>query len=74
MSDRQKIILDSSGAMKLVILTDNDEAGDKASDIIREKCHRTYQIYRPKISKNDIAEMNKEEIKTEIINYIERIK
>ena len=74
LSDRQKIILDSSGAMKLVILTDNDEAGDKASDIIREKCHRTYQIYRPKISKNDIAEMNKEEIKTEIINYIERIK
>lgn len=74
LSDRQKIILDSSGAMKLVILTDNDEAGDKASDIIKEKCHRTYQIYRPKISKNDIAEMNKEEIKTEIINYIERIK
>jgi len=74
MSDKQKLLLDSSGAMKLVILTDNDEAGKKAAENIKDKCHKTYQIYIPQISKNDVGEMTHEEIKTEIISYIESIK
>lgn len=73
MSDRQKLLLDSSGAMKLVILTDNDDAGRKAADNIKEKCEKTYQIYIPQISKNDIGDMNEEEIKTQIKDYIESI-
>jgi len=73
LSDRQKIILDSSGAMNIVVLTDNDEAGKKAAEQIKNKCQNTYRIFIPQISKPDIAEMTKEEIKTEIIDYIGKI-
>lgn len=73
LSDRQKILLDSSGAMNLVILTDNDEAGRKAAEQIKVKCQNTYRIFIPTISKNDVGEMNSEEINNEIKAYLERI-
>lgn len=73
LSDRQKIILDSSGAMNIVILTDNDDAGKKAADQIKQKCENTYRIFIPSISKPDIAEMTSEEINTEIKDYIKQI-
>lgn len=72
LSDRQKIMLDSSGAMNLVILTDNDEAGKNAAIQIKHKCQKTYRIFMPEISKPDIAEMTNEEIKTEIVDFMEK--
>ncbi len=74
LSDRQKILLDSSGAMNLVVLTDNDEAGHKAAAQIKQKCQNTYRVFIPKITKSDVGEMSKEEIQTEITNYLESIK
>jgi len=71
MSDRQKILLDSSGAMALVILTDNDAAGDLAAKQIIDKCQNTYRVFRPKITKSDIGEMTSDEIDKEIKSYIE---
>lgn len=73
MSDRQKIILDGSGAMHLVVLTDNDEAGRKAADQIAEKCRNTYNIHVPKFSKADVGEMTIEEINQEIKPVLEKI-
>lgn len=73
LSDRQKILLDSSGAMSLVILTDNDDAGRKAAEQIKQKCQNTYRIFIPHISKPDIGEMNSEEIHNEIIPYLKKI-
>jgi 5S rRNA maturation endonuclease (ribonuclease M5) len=73
LSDRQKILLDSSGAMTLIILTDNDDAGRKAGEQIKNKCQNTYRIFIPKISKNDVGDMTKEEINNEIKEYIQRI-
>lgn len=74
LSDRQKILLDSSGAMNLVILTDSDDAGRKAAEQIKQKCQNTYRIFIPTISKNDIGDMSAEEIQTEIKNYLQEIK
>jgi 5S rRNA maturation endonuclease (ribonuclease M5) len=71
LSDRQKILLDSSGAMNLVILTDNDEAGIKAANQIENKCKNTYRIFRPKISTNDIADMSPDQIQNEIKLYLQ---
>lgn len=71
LSDRQKILLDSSGAMNLVILTDNDEAGKKAAEQIKNKCQNTYRIFIPNISKSDVGEMTAEEINQQIKSYIE---
>lgn len=73
LSDRQKIILDSSGAMNIVILTDNDEAGLKAATQIKNKCQNTYRIFTPKISKPDIAEMTSDEIDKQIREPIKNI-
>lgn len=74
LSDRQKIILDSSGAMSLIIIMDNDEAGREAAKKIVEKCNRTYRIHIPVISKNDIGEMTSEEINNEIKQFMEKIR
>lgn len=73
LSDRQKILLDSSGAMNLVVLTDNDDAGRKAAEQIRQKCQNTYRIFVPSISKPDIGEMNSSEIESEIKTCLESI-
>jgi 5S rRNA maturation endonuclease (ribonuclease M5) len=73
LSDRQKILLDSSGAMTLILLTDSDEAGQKAADQIKKKCQNTYRIFIPKISKNDVGDMTPKEINDEIKEYIQRI-
>lgn len=73
LSDRQKILLDSSGAMNLVILTDNDEAGHKAAQQIKQKCQNTYRVFIPPISESDVGEMNSEQINEQIKKYLERI-
>lgn len=73
LSDRQKILLDASGAMNIVILTDNDEAGRKAADQIRQKCQNTYRIFMPTINKLDVADMTSEEINKEIRTVLESI-
>jgi len=67
-SDRQKMILDGSGAMSVFVLADNDEAGKKAAEQIRSKCQNTYKVIIPdNIRKNDIGEMTIEEIKQDIL-------
>jgi len=73
LSDKQKILLDSSGAMNLVLLMDNDEAGIKAAQQIKQKCQNTYRIFIPQISQNDVGDMNSDEIDKEIKNILESI-
>ena len=73
LSDRQRIMLDSSGAMTIIILTDNDTAGAKASEQIKAKCQNTYRIFIPKISKADVGEMTSEEINIEIKQFMDSI-
>lgn len=70
LSDRQKIILDGSGAMNIIILTDNDPAGDKAAEMILHKCKNTYKVKRIQISKKDVGEMSLQEINEEIKPYL----
>ena len=73
LSDRQKVILDGSGAMSLILLLDNDEAGKKAAANIIQKCNRTYQIHVPTISKADIGDMSTQDIDEQIKTFISRL-
>ena len=73
LSAKQKLLLDSSGAMSLVIIMDNDEAGHKAAQNIIDKCNRTYNTYSLKVEKNDIGEMSTEEIQNQIVNQIKEL-
>lgn len=70
LSDYQKILLDGSGAMTIMIIMDNDEAGFKATELIKNKCKNTYNISSITVTKSDIAEMTIDEIETEIKNKI----
>jgi 5S rRNA maturation endonuclease (ribonuclease M5) len=70
LSDRQKIMLDGSGAMTIIVLMDNDDAGRKAATAINHKCKNTYNIINLNIDKADVAEMSLEEINQQIKKYI----
>ena len=72
LSDRQKMILDTSGAMTIIILMDNDEAGQKAVQQISSKCEKTYNIRNIEISYPDIASMSVEQIKQELYPKLEK--
>ncbi len=70
LNDKQKMILDTSGAMKLIIITDSDDAGEQARQQIDKKCSKIYNIEHIRVSKNDIADLTNEEIKLEILSKV----
>lgn len=70
LQDRQKLLIDLSGAMSVYILMDNDEAGKKAAQKIYDKCHKTYNIYNIDIDHPDVAEMTVQEVKEIIVPQI----
>ena len=62
LSAKQKMLLDISGAMTLLVLTDNDEAGHKCRENIEKQCSKIYNVKHLYATKNDVAEMSVEEI------------
>lgn len=62
LNDIQRSVIDESGALSIVLLMDNDEAGERASEKILQSCNRLYDVHMPKILKNDIGDMTIEEI------------
>ena len=70
LNDKQKMLLDTSGAMKLVVIMDSDDAGEKARNQIDRKCSKIYNIEHIRVSKNDIAELTNEEIQEQILSRV----
>jgi len=62
LGDKQKLLLDCSGAMSLVIILDPDDAGMQGIKKIQEKCARTYNIKTINLHNKDIADMSISEI------------
>lgn len=73
LSDRQKMLLDCSGAMSLCLILDSDEAGNAAREQIKEKCYRTYNVKDIFVKENDIADMDIDDIQNIITPEIEKI-
>lgn len=71
MSYKQKMLLDMSGAMNIITIMDNDEAGQLAAKQIQEKCGRIYNIKNIILDHNDVADMTIEQIKQQITSQIE---
>ena len=65
-NDDQLLLLEQSGALNVVILTDSDGAGNKACDQIIKKCGRRFNYYRPDITTKDVGDMSVEQIKEEL--------
>lgn len=70
LSDRQKMILDASGAMTIITMMDNDAAGHKATDQIKQKCHKTYNVKNIEIPAEDVGELSVDYIKNNIVSLI----
>jgi 5S rRNA maturation endonuclease (ribonuclease M5) len=62
LGDDQLIILEKSGILDLVILTDNDTAGEKAAEQIQQKGGRRFNYIRPKFEAKDVGDMTEQEI------------
>jgi 5S rRNA maturation endonuclease (ribonuclease M5) len=73
LSDKQKMLLDISGALSLVLIMDNDDAGKKAVENIKAKCNKTYNIFPISIQYDDVASMTIDQIKHEIIPQINKL-
>jgi 5S rRNA maturation endonuclease (ribonuclease M5) len=71
LADRQKLLLDISGAMTILLLMDNDKAGTEGAEKIIKKCQKTYNIKTIKIDAPDVGGMNVEEVKKVILPQIE---
>lgn len=70
----QQKLLDELGAEKIILLLDNDEAGQKATTRIEKDLSDKYQVYKPFINANDVGEMSTEQIKNTIKKYMENLK
>ena len=66
LSEDQLIALEKLGVMNVVILTDTDEAGQKAAQGIMEKGGRRFNYFHPAISKKDVGDMSIMEIEEEL--------
>jgi len=62
LTDYQQISIEKSGALNIVVLTDNDEAGRKAASSIKEKCGRLFNLHFPTLMKKDVGDMSVSEI------------
>lgn len=74
LNDGQRNILDNSGALALIILTDPDSAGRVCIEEITKQCSSTYSIFSPIISSEDIGDTPIHLIKEKLIPFIEKIK
>ena len=74
-NEDQLILLEQSGALNLIILTDYDDAGNKASEQIIKKCGRRFNYIRPDMPDGikDIGDLTVEQIKELIYPQIKEL-
>ena len=73
LNQNQKKIIDESGALSIVCLLDNDDAGVTGSKKIQEMCSKMYRIYFPTLNTNDVADMNVDAVTNDIKPLISKI-
>lgn len=74
-NEDQLMLLEQSGALNLVVLTDYDEAGKKAAEQIIKKCGRRFNYIRPEMPEGvkDIGDLTVEQIKEQIYPQLQGI-
>ena len=73
LNDNQKKLIDESGAMSIVCLLDNDEAGQKGMQKIQDQCSKMYRLYFPNIDTNDIGDMQIDKVTSDIKPLITKV-
>lgn len=65
-SDEQLIILEEIGVMNVVILTDYDDAGNRAANQIIKKCGRRFNYLRPTLDAKDVGDLSIEQLQEQL--------
>lgn len=74
LNNNQLMSLGASGALSMIVLMDNDEAGQKACERIKKQCERLYRLYFPKlIIANDVGGLNTDEITKELKSPMKQV-
>ncbi len=68
-TDEHLVLLEKSGALKLVIMTDMDSPGREAATKIIEKCGRRFNYCVPEYNAKDPGDLQDEELLKIIENY-----
>jgi len=75
MSDIQQSLLSSAGAYCLLLIMDNDKAGEAARKVVGEQCKRQFNIEHIFIRDyNDLGEMGADHVRGLILPVLERIR
>jgi 5S rRNA maturation endonuclease (ribonuclease M5) len=73
LSPGQQSILECSGAINIIVATDNDESGNKIANRIQQECKNTFNVVRLKYPKHDPGSLTIEQVKNSILPIMERI-
>jgi DNA primase len=73
LSPGQRMVLESSGAINLVIATDMDEAGNKGARSINEQCKHLFNTTRMAYEGNDPGSLTIEQVKETFLPVLEKL-
>ena len=73
LSKNQQIILEESGAINILLATDNDKAGQSAAHSIMNSCSNLFNIHKIDYPTKDPGSLSIEQIKKIFIPILERI-
>lgn len=70
LTDEQLVVLEEIGVMNIIIMTDYDEAGEKAAKQIVKKCGRRFNYYRPTLDAKDVGDLAIQELQQQLISQL----
>jgi 5S rRNA maturation endonuclease (ribonuclease M5) len=73
LTEEQLTLIESSWAMNVVVLTDNDEAGKKAAENVKKKLQRTHRLFFPGIKADDVGALQTDQVTDDIAPILEQI-
>lgn len=72
-TEEQLTLLESSWAMNVVVMLDNDKAGKEAAQTIKQKLSRTHRLFFPTFDAKDVGELQTDTITSDIEPIIQQI-
>jgi 5S rRNA maturation endonuclease (ribonuclease M5) len=72
LTDPQRVLLDRSGALSLIVLLDPDEAGKEGAKKLKDQLGRQYRMYFPN-TRDDVGGLNADEITEDIKPIIDMV-
>lgn len=73
LSDEQQVMLEMSGAMNVVVLTNSDEAGEGGRQELKQRLGRSFRLHFPQLPAKDLGEMTVAQVGEQIAPLLNRL-